>query len=266
MKLKTDLTIPELPKLSPDETEINIKPELLSTEQKYTITDTHFVQPPELPLIVEKQTIENLESPPKLPDFTFELPPVEPISIVSKDTTVSPPSFEDDVPSIPSKIVPAIEISTPPIKSTEKQVIESKSDIKKKSSALALCSCFGDKSGAQKEKPKTIKTKEKKTETVTAKEEKLETITVQEEQPKTITTEEEQPKTVTTEEEQPKPVTVEEEQLKTVTTEEEQPKTITVEEEKPKTVETKKEKIKPVKVKKEKTKPVKEKKKKKKTY
>ena len=36
-----------------DETELVVKPELLPTEQKYTISDTHFVQPPELPLTVE---------------------------------------------------------------------------------------------------------------------------------------------------------------------------------------------------------------------
>jgi len=155
--IQTDLTIPDLPKLPSDENEIITKPELLSTEQKYTITDTHFVQPPELPLTIEKETTENLESPPKLPDFTFELPPVEPISVVSKDTlTSSPPSFEDEVPTTTSKIVPAIEISTPPIKSGDKEVIERKSEIKKKSATLALCSCFGDKSNAQKEKTKTI--------------------------------------------------------------------------------------------------------------
>ncbi len=42
-----------MPKLSPDDSELLVKPELLSTEQKYTITDTHFVQPPELPLTID---------------------------------------------------------------------------------------------------------------------------------------------------------------------------------------------------------------------
>ncbi|CAF5086485.1 unnamed protein product, partial [Rotaria socialis] len=43
--------IPELPKLPFEESEVVIKPELLSNEQKYTITDTYFVQPPELPVL-----------------------------------------------------------------------------------------------------------------------------------------------------------------------------------------------------------------------
>jgi len=140
-KIETDATIPDLPKLPSDETEITIKPELLSTEQKYTITDTHFVHPPELPLTIEKQTTaESLESPPKLPDFTFELPSTEPVVIVSKDTTTSPPSFDDNVPSAPSQVVPSIEISTSPIKSQEKEVIEPKSEIKKE--IINTCTLF----------------------------------------------------------------------------------------------------------------------------
>ncbi len=167
-EIKTDTSIPDLPKLHIDETELIVKPELLSTEQKYTISDTHFVQPPELPLTIEKQTTENLESPPKLPDFTFELPSTEPVLIVPKDTTISPPSFDDDVPSVPSKIVPSIEISTPPIKSLENEVIPPKSDIKKKSSTLALCSCFGNKSNAQKDQTKTITKSKDKSKTISA--------------------------------------------------------------------------------------------------
>lgn len=124
------------------------------------------MQPPELPTLVDKQTTENFESPPKLPDFTFEIPSTEPVSILSKDTTASPPSFDDDVPTVTSKIVPAIEISTPPIKSTEKEVIEPKSDIKKKSSTLTLCSCFGNKSNAQKDKPKSIVAAKEKSKTI----------------------------------------------------------------------------------------------------
>ena len=65
------------------------------------------------------------------------MPSPEPILTVSKDSKTSPPSFEDDVPSPPTKLVPAVKIS-------EKQPIE----VKKKSSSLALCSCFGQKSAA----------------------------------------------------------------------------------------------------------------------
>ena len=53
-------------------------------------------------------------------------------------------------------VIPSIEVASLPKKSSEKQVIESKSDVKKKSSTLALCSCFGNKSNAQKEKSHTI--------------------------------------------------------------------------------------------------------------
>ncbi|CAF4484805.1 unnamed protein product [Rotaria sp. Silwood1] len=154
--IEIDSTIPELPKIPSDETETIIKPELLSTEQKYTITDTHFVQPPELPTIINKQTTENNEIIPKLPDFTFQIPSTEPIPILSRDISLSPPSFENDLPTDKSQIVPAIEISTSPIKSTEKQKIEPKVEIKKKSSTLALCSCFGNKSNVQKNKTQTI--------------------------------------------------------------------------------------------------------------
>ncbi|CAF0923571.1 unnamed protein product [Rotaria sordida] len=154
--IETDSPIPDLPKIPSNETEIPIKPELLSTEQKYTTTETHFVQPPELPTIINKQTTENYEIPPKLPDFTFQMPSTEPISTLSRDISVSPPSFENELPTDTSRIVPAVEISTSPIKSTEKQIIEPKVEIKKKSSTPALCSCFGNKSQTQKEKTKTI--------------------------------------------------------------------------------------------------------------
>ncbi|CAF0810937.1 unnamed protein product [Rotaria sordida] len=154
--IETDSPIPDLPKIPSNETEILIKPELLSTEQKYTTTETHFVQPPELPTIINKQTTENYEIPPKLPDFTFQMPSTEPISTLSRDISVSPPSFENELPTDTSRIVPAVEISTSPIKSTEKQIIEPKVEIKKKSSTPALCSCFGNKSQTQKEKTKTI--------------------------------------------------------------------------------------------------------------
>ncbi|CAF3706455.1 unnamed protein product [Rotaria socialis] len=152
--IKTDSAIPELPKLPFEESEVVIKPELLSNEQKYTITDTYFVQPPELPVLTTKQTIEDIKVSTKVPDFSFEIPSTEPLPVLSKDITSSLPSFENDVQVDTSKIVPAVEILTQPIKSTEKQVIESKADIKKKSSTLALCSCFGTKSNAVKEKQK----------------------------------------------------------------------------------------------------------------
>ncbi|CAF3551891.1 unnamed protein product [Adineta steineri] len=159
--INTDSIIPDLPKLSSDETDLIVKPELLSTEQKYTITDTQFIPPPELPI-----TIEHHESPPKLPDFTFQLPSSEPVEILSKDINTSPPSFDDDVPTVTSKIVPAIEISTPPpIKTVEKEMIEPKSPTKKKSSTLALCSCFGSKSNA--EKTKTLPAPKEKSKPIT---------------------------------------------------------------------------------------------------
>jgi len=47
-------------------------------------------------------------------------------------------------------------------------VIEPKSDIKKKSSTLALCSCFGNKSNTQKDKTKTITTSKEKSKTISA--------------------------------------------------------------------------------------------------
>ncbi|CAF5146681.1 unnamed protein product, partial [Rotaria magnacalcarata] len=75
--IKTDSLIPELPKLPFEESEVVIKPELLSNEQKYTITDTHFVQPPELPILTTKQTIEDFEVSTKVPDFSFEIPSTE---------------------------------------------------------------------------------------------------------------------------------------------------------------------------------------------
>ena len=148
-------TIPALPHLTLDEADIVIQPELLSTEQKYTIADTHFVQPPELPLLLEKQTTESLDSVPKLPDFAQQLPSVSIFPTDSKSHSAS--SFEDRLPTISAPVViPSIEVASLPKKSSEKQAIEPKSDIKKKSSTLALCSCFGNKSNAQKEKSHTI--------------------------------------------------------------------------------------------------------------
>jgi hypothetical protein len=47
-------------------------------------------------------------------------------------------------------------------------VIEPKSETKKKSSTLALCSCFGDKSNAQKDTTKTITTSKEKSKTISA--------------------------------------------------------------------------------------------------
>ncbi|UJR35322.1 hypothetical protein I4U23_028083 [Adineta vaga] len=165
-KIETESPIPELPQFSTDENDMSSKVELLSTEQKYTITDTQFVPPPELPTIVDVQKSENIESPPKLPDFTFQLPSEEPVDILSKDTTISPPSFDDDVPSATSKIVPAIEIAPLSTKTAQKEVIETKTEAKKKSSTLALCSCFGNKSNAQK--TKTLPAPKEKTKPITA--------------------------------------------------------------------------------------------------
>lgn len=104
----------------------------------------------------QKQVSEDTEVSTKLPDFSFEIPSTEPVAIVSKDVNVSPPSFENDTQVAAPEIVPSIQISTQPIKSTEKQLIEVKPEIKKKSSTLALCSCFGTKSNVQKEKTKTM--------------------------------------------------------------------------------------------------------------
>ncbi|CAM4752442.1 unnamed protein product [Rotaria magnacalcarata] len=171
--IKTDSLIPELPKLPFEESEVVIKPELLSNEQKYTITDTHFVQPPELPILTTKQTIEDFEVSTKVPDFSFEIPSTETLPVLSKDINSSLPSFENDVQVDTSKIFPAVEISTQPIKSTQKQVIESKADIKKKSSTLALCSCFSTKSKALKEKQKD------KTKTIAAPQTNLPAVDIQ---------------------------------------------------------------------------------------
>lgn len=66
---------------------------------------------------------------------------------LSEVSKASPPSFDDDVPSTPPKIVPAVQY--PP-----KQLIETKSEVKKtKPSSSAFCSCFGTKSSVAKEKP-----------------------------------------------------------------------------------------------------------------
>ena len=77
---------------------------------------------------------------------------MEPVSLVSKDVTI--PSFEDNV--VPQVTSPAAAIEILPIKSFDKQVIEPKVNIKKKSSTLGLCSCFGSKAQATKEKTKTL--------------------------------------------------------------------------------------------------------------
>ncbi|CAF3641520.1 unnamed protein product, partial [Adineta steineri] len=116
----------------PIETDYAINPETIleilpPIQEKLHITDK---QQSELPLVIQNETN---------PEFNFQLPSPEPILSLSKDSKSIPPSFDDDIPSVPSKIVPAIQ-------SPLKQVIEPKSDIKKKSSSLALCSCFGDKS------------------------------------------------------------------------------------------------------------------------
>ena len=73
------------------------------------------------------------------------------MSLVSKDVTV--PSFEDAVPHVTA---PAVAIENLPVKSLDKQVIEPKVNIKKKSSTLGLCSCFGSKAHVQKEKTQTL--------------------------------------------------------------------------------------------------------------
>lgn len=98
----------------------------------------------------------------------FELPSTEPISVISKDTSASPPSFDDDVPTVASKIVPAVEISPVKAKPLEKEAIEAKGELKKKSSTLALCSCFGSKSNAQKDQPKSITATKEKSKTIAA--------------------------------------------------------------------------------------------------
>lgn len=88
---------------------------------------------------------------PLLPNLSFQLPSIEPVSLVSKDVTV--PSFEDGVPQVAA---PAVAIENLPVKSLDKQVIEPKVNIKKKSSTLGLCSCFGSKAHVQKEKTQTL--------------------------------------------------------------------------------------------------------------
>jgi hypothetical protein len=123
----------------PIETDYAIKKETIITtqiteiskrisEQQITIINTHLVQSSEV----------------TTPNIGFQLPSPEPVLTLPKA-----PSFDDDVPSPPSKIVPAH-------KPLEKQSIETKSDIKKKSSTLALCSCFGTKSTISKDKTHQI--------------------------------------------------------------------------------------------------------------
>ena len=109
-----------------------------TSNKQVTVIDTHYVESSEVPLSIEKQTNAS-------PTLEFQLPSTEPIPTLSKTSKSTPPSFDDDVRSPPSKIVPAVT-------STEKSPIESKSEIKKKSSTLSFCSCFGDKSTATKGK------------------------------------------------------------------------------------------------------------------
>ena len=110
-----------------------------TSDQQIAIIDTHYVQSSEVPLSIAKQT-QGLE---------FQLPPAEPVSTLSTISKSKPPSFDDDVRSPPTKVIPALQ-------SLEKSAIEPKPEIKKKSSASSFCSCFGDKSSASKGKGQTI--------------------------------------------------------------------------------------------------------------
>lgn len=113
-----------------------------TSDQQITVIDTHYVETSEVPLSIEKQTSAS-------PQLEFQLPSTEPIPTLSKTSKSIPPSFDDDVRSPPSKIVPAVT-------STEKTPIETKTETKKKSSTLSFCSCFGDKSTASKGKSQTL--------------------------------------------------------------------------------------------------------------
>ncbi|CAF3913950.1 unnamed protein product [Rotaria sordida] len=135
LPIQTETIIPKLSSF--DKTEISIKPELSPIEQKITINETNIDQ-----LSKPSVTIENKTSP----NFNFQLPPTEPVSISSKTSASSPPSFDDNVPS---QI-----ISTR--KPSEKQLIETKSEPRKKSSILSLCSCFSNKSTPSKDKIPSI--------------------------------------------------------------------------------------------------------------
>ncbi|CAF3697799.1 unnamed protein product, partial [Rotaria sordida] len=135
LPIQTETIIPKLSSF--DKTEISIKPELSPIEQKITINETNIDQ-----LSKPSVTIENKTSP----NFNFQLPPTEPVSISSKTSASSPPSFDDNVPS---QI-----ISTR--KPSEKQLIETKSEPRKKSSILSLCSCFSNKSTNSKDKIPSI--------------------------------------------------------------------------------------------------------------
>lgn len=76
-------------------------------------------------------------------EFQFALPPAEPVPTLTKGSIPVAPSFDDDVPSPPSKLVPAAVASSSTLPTTTSKVIETK-----KSSTFPLCSCFGRKSGA----------------------------------------------------------------------------------------------------------------------
>lgn len=113
-----------------------------SPDQQITVIDTHYVQSSDVPLSVVKQTAA-------APQLDFQLPPAEPVPTLSNISKTKPPSFDDDVRSPPSKIVPAV----PP---SEKSIIEPKPEMKKKSAGSSFCSCFGDKSSASKGKGQII--------------------------------------------------------------------------------------------------------------
>ncbi|UJR10546.1 hypothetical protein I4U23_014746 [Adineta vaga] len=132
--IETDYAIqnePIVPTISTERTEVIINTEFISIEEKYQIVDT---QQSVLPITQITTT-----------EYNFQLPSPEPILSVSKDAKSIPPSFDDDVPSTPPKIVPAIQFS-------QKPLIEAKPEIKKnKSSTMPFCSCFGSKSTTPKQ-------------------------------------------------------------------------------------------------------------------
>ncbi|CAF3850911.1 unnamed protein product [Rotaria sp. Silwood2] len=126
-----------IPKLSSDETEILFKPELSSIEQKLTIIEPNIDQLSQPSVTIEKKTS---------PDISFQLPSTVPILTLPKTSKSSSPSFNDNMPSKA--------VST--IKTSEKQLIETKSEPTKKSSKLSLCSCFSTKSTSSKDKTRSI--------------------------------------------------------------------------------------------------------------
>ncbi|CAF3379296.1 unnamed protein product [Rotaria sp. Silwood1] len=126
-----------IPKLSSDQTEILNKPELSLIEQKITITEINIDQLSKPSVIVEKKTS---------PDNNIQLPSIEPVVTISKTSTSSSPSFDNNVPT---KVVSTV-------KSSEKQLIETKAEPTKKSSKSSLCSCFSNKSASSKDKTRSI--------------------------------------------------------------------------------------------------------------